>query len=586
MSSTSVHERVGTRLAGALFSLAFVISQLAYSPSASAAAGALDTSFGFGGRMTTEFGSGEETGLDVAVQPDGKIVVVGESDNGDNFDFAIARYKRNGTLDPSFSEDGKLSMSIGLLDDHADGVMIQPDGKIVIAGRSFNEVDFDFAVVRLNSDGIPDPTFDTDGVAVTDFSSSNDYAYGVALQDDGKIVLVGTTFTGTSDDLALARYNSNGTPDVDFGTGGEVVTPVGAGTDIAADVAIQTDGKIVIAGYTNSGPSCDNQGTTCDFLLARYLTNGDLDGDFGVGGKVITDFGGESAANALAIQADGKIVAAGFSIQDTGDFALARYTGNGTPDSAFDDDGKVTTSIGALDSIWGVEIQTDGKIVAGGFSNSGVDTFALARYLPGGSLDAAFDIDGKVTTRFGTDHAPGLALALQPDGKAVVAGKSYNGDDYDFALARYRSGQEVFRPDGLIGQTAGPLIGGNIYNRTGANQTRSVNAKRGTKKSFVARVENDGNDTDTILLKGPGNSRGFKVKYFSGTSNITSGVIDGEAGIRNAGPGKFGTFRIEVSVTEDAAVGATKTILMTLTSLGDRTKRDAVKAKVTVISGR
>ena len=336
--------------------------------------GSLDPSFSGDGRTRTSFSGGAEATA-VALQPDGKIVVVGsESD----VRFALARYNPNGSLDTSFSGDGKqtTSFTIGgeFIYNAAFGVALQGNGKIIAVGGTGSTGPSDFALARYNPNGSLDTSFSGDGKQTTDFGSANDGARAVALQADGKIVAVGSA--GAFDLFALARYNPNGSLDTSFSGDGRQTTAFGG---FATGVALQGDGKIVAVGRAG-----DFSAGESDFALARYNPNGSLDTSFSGDGKQTTDFlfGANDVANDVAIQANGKIVAVG-SAQGgaTGeDFALARYNANGTLDTSFSADGRKRTSFGAFDSANGVALQGDGRIVAVGVGNG---EFALARYLGG-----------------------------------------------------------------------------------------------------------------------------------------------------------------------------------------------------------
>ncbi|MEV6050381.1 calcium-binding protein [Streptomyces sp. NPDC052107] len=288
--------------------------------------GSLDTTFNGTGAVTTDFGGGEDVAFGVALQADGKIVAAGSTNAFGGLDFALARYNLDGSLDTTFGTGGKVVTDFGTGDnDIANGVVVQTDGKIVAAGSGVSGSTLDFALARYNTDGSLDTTFGTGGLVTTDFGGDNDQALGVALQNDGKIVAAGFTNAGGTNDFALARYNTDGSLDTTFGTGGKVITDFGGTIDEAFGVAVQTDGKIVAAGITNAGG-------TFDFALARYNTNGSLDTTFGTGGKVTTNFGGSDVARGVTLQTDGKIVAAGSSnAGGTTDFALARYLGGGVP---------------------------------------------------------------------------------------------------------------------------------------------------------------------------------------------------------------------------------------------------------------
>ncbi|HKI85197.1 MAG TPA: delta-60 repeat domain-containing protein [Thermoanaerobaculia bacterium] len=364
--------------------------------------GTLDDSFGsnHNGVVLTDFsGSGsQDDAFAVAIQSDGKIVAAGESRASGSYDFALARYNPDGTLDTSFgsNHDGLVLTDFsgsGSLD-VAHAVTVQSDGKIVAAGYSSASGGYDFALARYNSDGTLDTSFGSnhDGRVLTDFSGSvsHDDAYAVAVQSDGKIVAAGQSDAEGDYEFALARYNSDGTLDTSFGsnaTGLVTSNFRGGSKDFAYGLAIQTDGKIVAAGESDL-----QGGSASDFALARYNLNGTLDTSFGSNatGLVLTDFSGSgpySYAFGVAIQVDGKIVAAGNSgTTDTGDFALARYSSNGTLDTSFGGGGTglVLTDFsgsGSYDYANAVAIQSDGKIVAAGTSDaSGHGEFALARY--------------------------------------------------------------------------------------------------------------------------------------------------------------------------------------------------------------
>jgi uncharacterized delta-60 repeat protein len=284
--------------------------------------GSLDTSFGNGGLATTDFNDvDEEEGYALTLQPDGKIVVVGQVETVSSIDFALARYSPDGSLDTSFGNGGLVTTDFDGRADHGDTVAVQPDGRIVVGGSAYIGSVPDFAIARYNSDGSLDNSFGIGGLVTTDFSGSDDYGNSVALQADNKIVLAGTADTGGSRDFALARYNSDGSLDTSFGNGGLVTTDFFELDDGCSSVVIQPDGKIVVAGGTRTGGSTD-------FAVARYNPDGSLDESFGRGGLATTDFFNFRAGGSdIALQPDGKIIVVGrASINYANpDFALARY---------------------------------------------------------------------------------------------------------------------------------------------------------------------------------------------------------------------------------------------------------------------
>jgi uncharacterized delta-60 repeat protein len=345
--------------------------------------GSLDSTFGSGGKVTTDFfGSGDQVNA-LALQPDGKIVAAGRANNQPiaSDDFALARYNTDGSLDSSFGSGGKVTTDFGESSDTAKAIVLQSDGRIVVAGLVFRNgapSTYNFAVARYRIDGTLDPSFGSGGKATTNFFGFLDQPSTVALQPDGKIVLAGLASTPSgAEDFALLRYNTNGTLDPTFGSGGKVITNFDDffSNDEALAIAIQADGKIVAAGSTRA-----------DFALARYNSDGSLDSSFGSGGKAITSFFGIAGEifNA-AFQPDGKIIVAGVPDSDSAnkDFALARYNADGGLDSSFGSGGKVSTDFFSNDDQpFAVTIQADGKIVAAGDTrniSTGSD-FALARY--------------------------------------------------------------------------------------------------------------------------------------------------------------------------------------------------------------
>ena len=360
--------------------------------------GSLDISFGTGGKVVAPIGNRAGASA-VAIQSNGKIVAAGFADIGNITNFVLARYNTNGSLDTTFGTGGIIQTLISE-GSYASAVAIQSDGKIVAAGSAyFAENTYSsvsaFSLVRYNTNGSLDASFGAGGIVTTRFSNiseASDVARAVAIQADGKIVAAGLSdFNDYGTSFSLARYNTNGSLDASFGLGGKVTTYAGSTGDSFSDVAIQSDGKIVAVGHAAF------IGNITKFILARYNTNGSLDTTFGTGGKVLTLVDESSSAYAVAIQSDGKIVAAGYSrIGSIGKFALARYNTNGSLDTTFGTNGIVVTSIGNSAGAGAVAIQPDGRIVAAGFCYYGItQDFALVRYLGDSNTSRTrFDFDG------------------------------------------------------------------------------------------------------------------------------------------------------------------------------------------------
>ncbi|MQA75431.1 MAG: hypothetical protein GEU88_13990 [Solirubrobacterales bacterium] len=394
--------------------------------------GDLDESFGGDGRVVADVGAFDVANA-VAIQADGRIVAAGELGTMSSSDFALARYNPDGTLDPTFVGDGKsagdgtLTTDFGDSSDLAHAVAIQADGKIVVAGAT-SLGDGRFALARYNPDGSLDSSFSGDGKVTTDIGGGDDGANAVAIQADGKIVAAGNTAFGGGN-FGLARYNPDGSLDPSFAGNGKL--EVGFGRDEAANaVAIQADDKIIAAGSTSFGDG--------GFALVRFDSDGALDPTFDGDGRVFPDRNDANGANAVAIQADGRILAAGSDNLGDSDFALSRYNSDGSLDPSFDGNGHVSTDFGDEEVATGVVIQADGRIVAAGETELDTGDFALARYNSDGTLDPTFDDDGRVVTDLGAfDFA--REIAIQADGRIVAAGARETMGDSDFAVTRYHA---------------------------------------------------------------------------------------------------------------------------------------------------
>jgi len=408
----------------------------ALSTSISAAPGDLDQTFGSGGIVITRGSNFNtvDTAVGMAIQPDGKIVVVGDGTLGvTTWDFAVVRYNPDGSLDTSFGGTGIVHTPVGNSHDQATSVAIQADGKIVVAGIICNGVGncsglgTSIAVVRYNPNGSLDISFNGTGIVVTSVGGSRDGAFSLAIQTDGEIVVAGTSFHNPNSDIAIVRYNPNGSLDTTFGGIGKIIIPNGNNGGNTPSMQIQADGKVVVVGSSYNG-------SEYDFRLFRYQTDGSPDTSFNGTGNVITS---AVAATGLAIQPDGKMVVVGSSSDSnvSSGFAVVRYNPNGSLDTSFGGTGKISVPIDG--SAASVGIQANGKIVVVCNGNNPVTGFAVFRLNPNGSLDTTFNGTGKVTTRL---QGYVIALAIQADGKIVVAGGTDDQlyDFYDFVVVRYQ----------------------------------------------------------------------------------------------------------------------------------------------------
>lgn len=400
--------------------------------------GGLDKTFASTGKIVRSITPGFDFTTATAVQTDGKILVTGYVSNG-SVDFMLLRFNMNGTLDTAFGDSGTVISDFGK-SEIAMAMVLQPDGKIILAGQANPVSNADFALARYNTDGSLDATFGNGGMATAAIGQYDDIAQAITLQSDGRIVVAGYSGAYPNYDFSLARFKANGIIDSSFSSDGRIIMPIGTGSDIATAVKIQANGKIVVAGrFVAKGEY--------DIAVVRLHPDGSLDFDFGSTGVIRTSIGSvDDMGSAIAIQPDQKIIVGGSA--NTGsysDFAIVRYDTAGALDNSFSGDGKQTIAIGSdNDGANAMALQPDGKIMLGGFAKIGMyNQFALARVDADGTIDSTFGHHGKTSFAMGNNNDMVLAMALQSDGKIIAAGFSNNGSNYDLALARYIPGSEV-----------------------------------------------------------------------------------------------------------------------------------------------
>jgi uncharacterized delta-60 repeat protein len=397
--------------------LVAVIVPILAAPSINAGGG-LDPGFGDGGIVITNLNNSDFS-YAVALQSDGKIVTAGTS----NFGFALIRYNPDGALDRTFGSGGTVLEYFGRYN-LAYGLAIQPDGKILAAGYQQNGLapgpDFSVTplIVKYNPDGSRDSGFGNAGVAAVNLGGV-DSARSLAIQPDGKILLAGNDLVapdivGAPSKFVIARLNPDGGLDQTFGSAGKISTWFGQ-ADFLNTAVLQTDGKIIAVGDTGpAGSADDTEGRS--IALARYNADGSLDQTFGSGGKVMTLVQGGAITYSASLQSDGKLIVAGTS---GGKLTLARYNPDGTLDSKFGAGGVVSSIDGEGHS---VALQPDGKIVVGGSASNGAnDEFALLRFNADGSPDASFGANGVAAMDLGLS-CEGSAIAIEPDGRIIMAG--------------------------------------------------------------------------------------------------------------------------------------------------------------------
>lgn len=498
--------------------------------------GSLDNTFSDDGKQTVTFGSGLQTAQAVAVTPAGRIIVAGNAQGN----MAVAALLNDGSLDNSFSGDGRQTISVEGSTGCA-AVAIQPDGKIVLAGTSENGAVKKMALARLNVNGGIDNDFSTDGKLLLDFGTSSE-ANALALQNNGKIIVAGVANPGLNADIAIASINPDGTPDYSFSNDGQFVISLNSFQDAANSIAIQPDGRIIVGGHAGYFAS-----PQASYAMLRFNIDGSLDNSFNGNGIIvgykpvnITEFEG------CAVQPDGKIIAVGGTRPQEQHIvmALARYNPNGTADNTFSGDGKLDIEFGSGDqSARAVALQPDGKIVVGGnWTDASGFYFLIVRLNPDGSLDNSFSGDGKALINFEASPYGWLGkIAIQPDGKIVAVGLLHfpSERNVDYAVARLNADGT---PDNSFSGD------GRVTTDLGGSETPAAVLLAPNGKIVVPGTYQTGNDARFMIVQYNAdgtldhsfNGQGWVITNTDGNAGVASGALqpDGKiiaAGIYNTG---------------------------------------------------
>jgi len=474
--------------------------------------------------------------------------------------FGLARYAADGALDRSFGSGGLVVARSTERSFVANALALQSDGRIVVGGMSSDVASgtLQLALARYGTDGSPDDSFGNQGAVRTPVGQAGAEANAIALQPDGRIVVVGTAFAhGSGDDqLFVARYTSAGVLDADFGTAGVTTTHVGAAASAASALALERDGHILVVGTAfSNGPTDD------DFAVVRYTFDGQLDQTFGTGGIVTTDFGATGAdahasldrAAAVTLQPDQKIIVAGFTRGDHQAFAAARYAPDGSLDSSFGSAGKAEIS-GAEPQVFSIALQPSGAIILAGSADTsaGSASFALVRLSPDGKADEAFGTHGLVTTTVEGSRSGARAVVGQPDGKLVTAGAKFGAPSAQgealpqsgFALARYNADGSLDTTFGNGGKATFSTTSGLFVNPKAVAVDGSgrllVAGTNFYRSAVVLRLNADGS-ADTSF--GSGGTVTFRFSPFSDDLDasglaVGSGRSESRGGTRAAGFGR------------------------------------------------
>ncbi len=438
--------------------------------------GSLDLNLNGAGSQLIDFGGTADVSTKVLVQPDSKIIVTGASQTATTYDFSVARLHPDGSPDLSFSFDGKVSTAIAATSAVSFDALLQPDGKIVLAGYGTTPGNANTFFVRYTSDGQLDNTFGSGGIVSLTTGPAGYSTFAAALQPDGKIIGAGMYNNGSDNDMMAVRLNTDGSLDFSFSLDALSNVDNGGNQDIATDVLVRDDGTILLVGRTI------NLGGESRVLVAGLDADGYLDYNFGSNGIVEIDFGNLINQGTFIAMQGSKVLVGGFS--DIGTpvvMTVARLNTDGTMDDSFGTLGEVTVPFYTGDEAEAqdVLVQPDGKIVLAGNALTGTDkNMALARLNYDGTLDATFDTDGKVQTDLG-GYEVGFSTALQPDGKILLTGRAEGLATLDFAVLRYISGINIGigEVDAYLGSTLiypNPILNNNVVIEYELMEARSV----------------------------------------------------------------------------------------------------------------
>jgi len=450
--------------------------------------GGLDTSFS-GDGIAPILLSGHDVASSVLVQSDGKIVLAGNMYGGDgsNYDVALVRLSTTGALDPSFSGDGKLSFAAGAFYEDAATIVQRSDGRLLVGGSvAVAGGGGNMLFAQVTAAGALDPSFDGDGLRQVSFSGASAAARSLALEPDGHAMALGVRIVGSLDSrLAVVRLNPGGALDGNFNGTGKVTPGLQSGEDRAFAAVVQPDGKLVAVGRSHNGfyEQC---------LVVRYTTSGALDPAFSGDGKLIFSMPVEADCSlaAVALQPDGKIVVGSNNTNLRG-WAFARITAAGALDPSFSGDGKVIHIAGsAFGGVPDLLVQPDGKILAAVRIWQNGEDFAIARLNADGTLDASFSGDGWTSTGFGPNNDMIARIALLPDGRILAAGRSV---DLSSALLTR------FLPTGSVDGNFG--VGGRALFHTGlAHDTFATLAVQADGKIVASGTAQDGFISSDMVL--------------------------------------------------------------------------------------
>jgi uncharacterized delta-60 repeat protein len=494
--------------------------------------GSLDTSFDNDGKALSLFDDYYNGVNAIAKQPDGKyLVTCFYSNSSESSDFAIRRYNEDISLDTTFGTNGKVLTTFDTGLNEAQSVQLLPNGKIITVGKSMpladvngqaGTINSEFAISKYNANGTLDVTFDGDGKVTTKFEYGTDELKSLLILPDDKFIAVGTSRNTVPNNaffsnIVFSKYNSNGTLDLSFGNLGKVVPVFGENVYTILNALIQSDGKILINAFYSTFGSNETF-----FELIRYNSNGSLDTTFGNNGKISTGQVNLRKINSV----NGKLLFTGVTTLPSGNngYVIVQYNENGTIDNAFGVNGVATFNAG--NSPFGfssLAIQQEGKIIVSGnyFNGNGQLSCVTLRYTINGILDNTFGINGVVTTPIPIFVNSNF---VQSDGKIIVAGTSNNGSDTNFSTVKYNSNGTIDTTYGINGITFSILDNYNQINSIILQPDNKIlvalsqyNPEQNPNNFKVKRINTDGNYDNDF-----GGQQGITTSFYNGYNEAFS----------------------------------------------------------------
>ncbi len=477
--------------------------------------GQLDSTFGTNGTTVIDLGD-DDLARGISLQPDGKIVVAGIAVTDLQPRIGVARLQSNGFIDNTFGSNGQLILDAGLLGSFCTDVLVQPDGGILLSGMMENGDFRDFFLMRRLPDGTPDPNFGDNGITITSVSPTNDNAYRLALQPDGKILLAGVSEVGAKSDFALLRFTPDGKLDEDFAKNGVALADAGSSFDALTALTIQPDGAILAGGHSQGG----NIGSGFQVGVVRYQNNGTLDSTFASDG-IFNLLTGQTQLGELLLQPDQKIVAAG---NMNGSASLLRLLPDGTADPGFGNGGIAASNFAPLSFFNTLALHNDGRILAAGQSPSAAENDILVQYLPNGNYDLSFGTNGQALAPSG--FLNWRRLKTLENGKFLALGSRLNNGANNWVLVQFQNNGAVDAAFGLNGQAvdAGFSVPGINVRDFAILPSGKILTIGGDLDYSVARLNADGS-TDTSF--GNAGSISFDNNQLTDIAFAVAGQTDG-----------------------------------------------------------